>query len=238
MSAEGPTSPHSPECLLEEEQRPNFRERLKGKGQELLHQLEVNDRMVFFLQESPRNHRGRARCRAEDCVYVLANHPDGRYITDDYRICVDKGRSSSGKHYYHVLCFECMIDLKPLISSKFWMAGPSWIWGLMVRKWFKHKGSIALDKIALFLEERDAYNKENREFSGAYITWSRDHRKCEAGLRTCSCPPEPKGPDKPVLKDYTTRGEEGCNLSDVLHHPRVEDPLEEFITCPSSLPFP
>ena len=99
----------------------------------------------------------------------------------------------------------------------------------MIQKWFEHRGSITLNKITAFLEERDAYNKDSGEFSKEFITWSINHVKCKAGLGTCSCPPPPKGPDTPVLKDYTTREEEGCNLSDVLQHPRVEDPLEEFI---------
>jgi hypothetical protein len=37
----------------------------------------------------------------------------------------------------------------------------------------------------------------------------------------------PKDPDKPVLKDYTTSEEDGCNLCDALEHPRVGDMWEE-----------
>ena len=107
----------------EEELHHNVLESLKGKGQELLHELEANENMVFLLQETPKSHRGRARCRAEDCVSVQVNNPNSRYITDDYCIYVDKGRSY--KHYYYVLCFECMIDLRELILSRFKIAGAS-----------------------------------------------------------------------------------------------------------------
>jgi hypothetical protein len=114
-----------------------------------------------------------------------------------------------------------MIDLEELIPSKFKMAGAPWRWGLIIRKWFEHKGCISLDKVAAYLEEWEAYEKERDDFSGEWIMWSRNYRECKAEPGTCSCPPPPKGPDKPVLKDYTTSEEDGCNLWDVLEHPRV-----------------
>ena len=57
------------------------------------------------------------------------------------------------------------------------------------------------------------------------IDWSIDHHECNAEPGTCPCPPPPEVPDEPVLKDYTTSEEDGCSLSDVLEHPRVEDPI-------------
>jgi hypothetical protein len=114
-----------------------------------------------------------------------------------------------------------MIDLEKLIPSKFKMAGAPWQWGLIIRKWFEHKGCISLDKVAAYIEEWEAYEKERDEFSGEWITWSSNHRECKAEPGTCPCPPRPKGPDKPVLKDYTTSEEDGCSLSAVLEHPRV-----------------
>jgi hypothetical protein len=207
----------------EEERRHNLppAERLKEDGQELLRELEDNDRMVFLLQETPLRHFRRARCRAGDCFYVQAKNPNGRDITDDYRICVDKGVSYDGKHYYHVLYFDWMIDLEKLIPSKFKMAGTSWQWGVIIRKWFEHKGCISLDKVAAYLEEQEAYEKEHKDFSREWIIWSRNHRECKAKPGPCPCPPPPKGPDKPVLKDYTTSEEDGCNLCDALEHLRV-----------------
>lgn len=196
--------------------------KLEEDGQDLLDELESNHRMVLLLQEPHPSHRGRARCRATNCFH-------GSYITDNYRICVDKGRSYNGKHYYHVRCSERMIDLKKLLPSKFKIDGPLWLWGLMIRQWFEHQGNINLDKIAKFLEDRDAHNQENREFGGEWITRSNNHKKCEAEPGIYSCPLPPKGPDKPVLKDYTTSDQDACNLSDVLAHPRVDDPQEEFI---------
>jgi len=182
----------------EEERRHNLppAERLKEDGQQLLRQLEDNDRMVFLLQETPLRHFRRARCRAGDCFYVQAKNPNGRDITDDYRICVK-------------------------------MAGASWQWGLIIRKWFEHKGCISLDKVAAYLEEQEAYEKEHKDFSREWIIWSRNHRECKAKPGPCPCPPPPKGPDKPVLKDYTTSEEDGCNLCDALEHPRVGDMWEE-----------
>ena len=214
----------------EEERRHNLppAERLKEDGQGLLRELENNDRMVFLLQETPLRHFRRARCQAGDCFYVQAKNPSGHDITQDYRICVDKGTSYNGKYYYHVLCFNWMIDLEELIPSKFKMAGAPWQWGLIIRKWFEHKGCISLDKVAAYLEEWEVYEKERNDFSGEWIMWSRNHRECKAEPGTCSCPPLRNGPDKPVLKDYTTSEEDGCDLCDVLEHPRVGDMWEEF----------
>jgi len=140
-------------------------ERLEEAGQNFLRQLERNDRMVFLLQETPPRHPGRAQCQAEDCLYVHAEKANGRYITDDHRICVDRGTSYDGKSYYHVLCLECMIDLEELVPSKFKMAGTPGRWSLMFRKWFEHKGCINLDKIAAYLEEREAFKEKLGEFS-------------------------------------------------------------------------
>jgi len=116
----------------EEERRGTFLNKWEDDGQDLLEELESNDRMVFLLQEPHPSHRGRARCRAVNCIH-------GSYITDNYRICVDKGRSYNGKHYYHVWCSERMIDLKKLLPSKFKIDGPLWLWGLMIRQWFEHQ---------------------------------------------------------------------------------------------------
>jgi hypothetical protein len=70
----------------EEEQRGTFLRKLEEDGQDLLDELGSNHRMVLLLQEPHPSHRGRARCRAINCIH-------GSYITDNYRICVDEGRS-------------------------------------------------------------------------------------------------------------------------------------------------
>jgi hypothetical protein len=131
-----------------------------------------------------------------------------------------------------------MIDLEKLIPSKFKTDGAPWQWGLIIRMWFEHKGCISLDKVAAYLEEWEVYKKERGEFSGEWIVWSRNHRKCKAEPGTCPCPPPPKGPDKPVLKDYTTSEEDGCNLCDALEHPRGGDMCEEFRGGSSILGLP
>ena len=91
----------------------------------------------------------------------------------------------------------------------------------MIRKWFEHK-------FVAYLGEREAYGKETEEFSKEWIMWSRNHRECRAKPGICSCPPQPKAAEKPVLKDCTTSEEDGCNLSDLLEHPRAGDMCEEF----------
>ena len=111
----------------QEERRRNLprTQRLKEDGQGLLRQLEGNDRMVFLLQETPSRYPGRARCRALDCLYAQDKNETKLYISEAYRICVDRGTSCE-KNYYHVRCSESMVGLKDLVSSRFKMAGEPW----------------------------------------------------------------------------------------------------------------
>lgn len=98
----------------------------------------------------------------------------------------------------------------------------------MIHKWFEHKGRISPDKVLAYLEEQEVYEEENREWRGEWIIWSKNHGGCRAEPGPCPCPPVPKGPEKPVLKDYTTSEEDWCNLCDVLEHPRAGDRWAEF----------
>jgi hypothetical protein len=67
-----------------------------------------------------------------------------------------------------------MVDLKDLVPSRLKMAGEPWRWGLMILKWFEHKGCISLDKITAYLEERDAFKKEDRDFTRVLLGLSFD----------------------------------------------------------------
>jgi hypothetical protein len=223
----------------EEERRRNLprSQRLKEDGQGLLRQLEGNNRMVLLLQETPSRYPGRARCRALDCLCAQDENETKRYISETYRICVDRGTSYE-KNYYHVRCSESMVDLKDLIPSRFKMAGEPWRWGLMILKWFEHKGCISLDRITAYLEERDVFKKKDRDFTRRLEEWDINHNKCKAEPGICLCPPPPEAPDDPVLQDYATSKEDGCSLCDVLEHPRVEDPCKDYISSALSFELP
>ncbi|KAK4232682.1 hypothetical protein C8A03DRAFT_20073 [Achaetomium macrosporum] len=117
-------------------------ERLREDGDPLRRLIEADPEMVVAL-EIPRSQR--ARCRANtDCIYLRTNPRQGNTITTNHRICVhgvpNKEWFRRTKHYYHVSCFTRMIDLTDLLPSKFKMDGSSGRWGLMVEKWFEHKG--------------------------------------------------------------------------------------------------
>jgi hypothetical protein len=199
-------------------------ERLERTGQTLFRGFERFSGTII-LQETPVSHNGGARCRAEDdCLQRVMvetglremlrencnlqyNHDRYRKrgnIHDDYRILVNRGPFD--KKYYHVRCFETMVDLAPLIPDKFFLdtdtsnegpfeAPPSW--GLMFRKWFKNKGHIDLEKIAAYIDAEKAY------------------RDIEGDSDSDKHPPDTA---KPVLRDHVTAADGGCSLSDVVQH--------------------
>jgi len=125
------------------------------------------------------------------------------------------------------VCSDLMVDLEDLIPTKFRL-DPQASWGLLIRKWFEHKGCISLDKLATYIEAYKAYQEKHSDFSSIWIKWPRDHRRCEADQATCACPPKPQPPEKPVLKDYSTGEESRCILRDVVKHPNFGDMCDEF----------
>jgi hypothetical protein len=199
-------------------------ERLERTGQRLFRGFE-RFRGTIILQETPVRHNGGARCRAEDdCLQRVMvettlremlrensnlQYNDDRYrkrgnIDDDYRILVNRGPFD--KEYYHIRCFETMMDLAPLIPDKFFLdtntsnvgpfeAPPSW--GLMFRNWFENKGHIDLEKIAAYIDAEKAY------------------RDIEGGSDSDTHPPNTA---RPVLRDHVTAAGGGCSLSDVVQH--------------------
>ncbi len=200
-------------------------ERLERTGQILFRGFEHFGGTIV-LQETPVSHNGGARCRAEDdCLQSvlleaalrekLRENSNLRYnhdryrkrgkIHDDYRILINRGPFD--KRYYHIRCFEAMVDLAPLIPDKFFLdtntsfdvgpfeAPPSW--GLMFRTWFENKGQIDLEKIAAYIDAEKAY----RDIKG------------DSGSDT-----HPPTTARPVLRDHVTAAGRGCSLSDVAKH--------------------
>ncbi|KAG7284726.1 hypothetical protein NEMBOFW57_009335 [Staphylotrichum longicolle] len=165
-------------------------ERLEEKGRTLYRGFERFSGTII-LQETPASHNAGARCRAEDdCLQRVLleaalreklrensnlryNHDHYRkrgHIDDDYRILVSRGPFD--KKYYHIRCFETMVDLAPLIPDKFFLdtttsrVGPFEAppeWGLMFRTWFEHKGQIDLEKIAAYIDAEKAYRDMERD---------------------------------------------------------------------------
>lgn len=199
-------------------------ERLETTGQALFRGFE-RSRGTIILQETPVSHNGGARCRAgEDCLQrimveatlreMLRENSNLQYnhdqydkrdiIDDDYRILVN--RHIFHKQYYHIRCFETMVDLAPLIPDKFLLdidttrqgifeVPPSW--GLMFRTWFKQRGHIDLDKIAAYIDAEKAYQSMKRDSNSDM---------------------HPPNTPRPVLRDHVTAAGGGCRLSDVVQH--------------------
>ncbi|KIX04898.1 uncharacterized protein Z518_05769 [Rhinocladiella mackenziei CBS 650.93] len=141
---------------------------------------------------------------------------NGRYIADEFRVCVDKGRPYDGKYYYHTTCFKRIIALENFFPFKLVMGGGPWNWAFMVHRWFENKGRINPEKIAAYIETKEQYDEVYEEFSSKWIGWSLKHQKCEAEIGMCGCPPQPTGPEEPVMRGYKTSKEDGCRLWEAL----------------------
>ncbi|KAJ4424636.1 hypothetical protein N0V82_000768 [Gnomoniopsis sp. IMI 355080] len=214
--------------------------RLREDGDALLPQLR-EAKAEITLQQTPRSNNGGARCRAEDdCLVKRAaedsgkNFPylyDPKMIKDDVRIHIDQGAAHFYyRHlYYHVACFEAMVDLAPLVPDLFSLDTQPhkgdfyWIpqWGVMVRKWFAHRGQINLGKIEEYIAAELTHDEQHCD---DIEQWEEVHKSRGCGKRfelgaLCDCPPRPERPERPVLRDYvaTTR-DEGCSLADIVHH--------------------
>lgn len=197
-------------------------ERLEQRGVALRAEIRNNPDMIAFLEISRSK---RAQCRAkEDCFYFRNNAECGKFIWSDARICVEVPEYQlmgwGSKQYYHVQCISCMISPEDLIPDKFMLEGS---WGLMVRKWYQHKGCVDLDNIAAYIGRYKAYEKKVVDWDEKYADWSLHHRRhCKDGSdpATCGCPPAPNAPDKPVLQNYTT-GQKKVELWEVMLHDDV-----------------
>jgi hypothetical protein len=184
-------------------------ERLEEDGQTLLRDVERLNKAIV-LQKAPRNDNSGARCGADEgCLSVHRMRqifgedtdlqhvrPDPRLIRDQYRIFIDKESLDKRCLYYHLECFEAMVDLKSLVPDKFSLdtstVGGLPSWGLMLREWFEKKGNVALDEIAAYIDAEKAYH----------------------GVRCDLRDPA----TRPVLRDYITAEGGGCSLSDVVQH--------------------
>ena len=101
-------------------------ERLAEDGVKLRKQIESNYDMVAVLEVS---RSARAGCRAGDCFYGHRDHS----IQDEFRIRVENVRGEwdyyRNMHYYHVLCFEAMMDLEDMIPARKFLCDGNQNWG-------------------------------------------------------------------------------------------------------------
>lgn len=221
----------------EQERRRNlgFLDRLREDGQKLRQEIENNPAMTAFLEVSRSE---RARCRArDDCIYAQKNIARGETITTDFRIRVEGAMDLSfwapAKHYYHIECFDWMVDLKELIPENMKLEERNW--GLMVRKWFEHRGKIDLAKIDTYIEEHKAFEEEYERANPNRMPrdmqwWLSGHSDCAKGEAGCSHPLPPHLAGTPILKDYVLENGSGCYLSNVLRHELMDELPVSFRT--------
>lgn len=211
--------------------------RLKEDGDTLLPQLR-DAKAEITLQQTPVSYNGGARCRAgNDCLFKCAMDDSGTVfpewydptkIKDEFRIHIERG--SYDRHmYYHVACFEAMIDLAPLVPDLFSLDTQPYKgdlysiprWGVMFRKWFAHRGQINLGKIEEYIMAEHARDEQYCEL---IKRWEEIHksRGCEKRFdlgALCDCPQRPKWPERPILRDHVAAtGDKGCSLADIVHH--------------------
>ncbi|KAK3934583.1 hypothetical protein QBC46DRAFT_219984, partial [Diplogelasinospora grovesii] len=121
--------------------------------------------------------------------------------------------------YYHVPCFDTMVEAKSLFPSGKFKIDTRRSWGLMERKWFEHRSCISLGKIEAYIESCEKYDEELEEWYQANSRWWNVHYQQREtkpdGSESeppCGCPPRPQEPDEPVLRDYTVAKEDACSL--------------------------
>jgi len=191
-------------------------ERLAEDGAKLLQEIESNDDMVAVLEAS---RSARAGCRASDCFYYRRD----RAIQDEFRIRLENVRGELDhyrtKHYYHVLCFEAMMDLEGMIPARKFLCDPNHNWGLIVRKWFEHRGRIDPKVLVEFIKEREGWEK--KQHGGIPLTL----------VNSVNGPSKEKDTG-PVLGDFVTS--RPCELLvSLLQLSEIEAGRMQFISHPS-----
>jgi hypothetical protein len=217
-------------------------ERLAEDGVKLRQKIESNDDMIAVLEVSL---SARAVCRAGDCFFAPRTH-----IQDEFRIRVEGVRSEFDpahyrtKHYYHVLCFEAMMDLDEMIPSGKFVCDAGETWGLLVRKWFQHRGRINQKVLVDYIKEREEWDKKHYAgLSPALIralfadTERRGADDGTEGISSSSASvPETtvasrKEDGSPVLRQYVT--DEGwVSLFLLLRRPEIEAGRMHFMQDP------
>lgn len=221
-------SPRPWEVELERRYNMNFMDRLRADGKDLREEIESDPAMTAILEVS---RSGRARCRAErDCLYARKKIASGMTIVADFRIRLegvkDMGFWGPTTHLYHVECFGWMVGLEKLIPENLKLEDRDW--GLMVRKWYEHKGRIDLAKIGTYIKEHKAFEEEYERANPDRVPcgmqwWLLGHVDCTGGEAGCTRPPPPMPAGTPILRDYVLEGDRGCKLSAVLHNELVDE---------------
>ncbi len=193
-----------PERLRREALSPQ--DRLKEDGRELQQRIEGDPEMIVLFEVSASN---RARCRAErDCLRQSPSSDGHSRVSDPYRICLqgvdDGGWYPRTNYFYHVTCFNHMVDLHALWPSKLQIDMGGSRWPIMLCQWFLHEGCIDLEKIATFVDEYESYMSVPID-------------QTETTYRS---PPESNDQSRPPrLENHTTSKESRCDLEEVLNHP-------------------
>jgi hypothetical protein len=132
-------------------------ERLAEDGAELRHQIEFYDDMIAVLEVS---RSARASCRADDCFFAPRIA-----IQDEFRIRVEGVRGDlmhyRTNHYYHIICFEAMMDVEDMVSSRKFICDGGEEWGLIVRKWFQNWGQIDHEVLVKYIKDREDWERKH-----------------------------------------------------------------------------
>ena len=192
------------EFAAEEERRRNLTAggRLREDGQKLLTGLEGNADATFVLDRTPRyagSNSRRAKCRAEECINEARDDAWGTSINEKFRICLDAGGwhgpfETGGKQYYHIECFEKMMDNKLHTYSGTPLFMPDKVqhltgFGLMIAMWLYHKGRVDIDKIEDYITAFVTYDTPETSKSAVdeWKAWESVHGKCLKPLDQCGC---------------------------------------------------
>jgi hypothetical protein len=141
-------------------------------------------------------------------------------IEDEFRIRVEGVRGEFDyyrtKHYYHVLCFEAMIDFVEMIPLRKFVCDAGEGWGMIVKKWYQHRGWIDPEVLVQYVKDRETWDTEHYgEFPPAMIQalFASEQRNAEGKVEAIASSPalrpgtavtSRKEHDFPVLQGYIT----------------------------------
>ncbi|EJT75953.1 hypothetical protein GGTG_05878 [Gaeumannomyces tritici R3-111a-1] len=210
--------------------------RLKTRGDNLITQLRGSENQAILLQHTPSTEPGAAICQAEDdCIcsagtWATPADESRREIKDKYRICVagDDDWWLYGNSYYHIVCFNAMVDTETLFSedvcfSLYYRDQSAWKWpafcpwGLMVRAWFGSRGWVNLDAIDEYIGDVEEHRRRKREASLRWSQW-----QCAPAPNVLEGRPPPAVFDEsgPNLCHYELHSDLRVSLYELIHHIR------------------
>lgn len=198
-------------------------ERLREDGVLLQRMIEMNGDIFAILQKTPPVRKRKCFGKA-DCLLRMPDHRGGNLIQERCRICV---RNTRPTVYFHLECFNHMVDIYELIPNKFKLANGPGPWPLMIKEWYQHRGKINAEGIARYLDAMDLYDIALRKALQKREQWQVGHRLFCEDVGLCTCPPKAAFPIKPMMESPQGVELDRLRLEYIVTHPGCRWPTEQ-----------